>query len=359
MLEIDGSRFSGSGTIVRQAVALSGLTGLDVHIVNARSARPGPGLRAQHTWVVEAIRRLVDGTTVGNCVGSQDLIFRPGLPRFRPEYVWDIGSAGSTALLALAVLPVLAFAPSPVKVVLRGGLFQDAAPSFHHLRHVVLPMLRRMGVDADLEMRRPGFVPEGKGILHLKAGPMMGPMGPLVADEPGAVERVWGVALSSHLEKQNVSVRMARKAGDVLAAAGHKASFELIHDKTAVQPGAALAAFADLGSGTRLGADRAGAPRRRAEAVGLYVARELLADLRTGATVDRHAADQIMTFAALAEGESSFVVPEISDHLEACAWLVREFLGAEVRMRGQRVTVKGVGIRPQRLRSGRTQAAAS
>lgn len=55
MIEIDGGRYSGSGTIVRQAVAFSALTGQAVHIVNARVRRPKAGLRAQHVRTVEAI----------------------------------------------------------------------------------------------------------------------------------------------------------------------------------------------------------------------------------------------------------------------------------------------------------------
>ena len=53
MIEIDGALYSGSGTIVRQSVAFSALTGKPVHIVNARIKRPKPGLRAQHVQVVE------------------------------------------------------------------------------------------------------------------------------------------------------------------------------------------------------------------------------------------------------------------------------------------------------------------
>ena len=65
MIEIDGSQYSGSGTIVRQAVAFSALTGQPVHIVNARFRRPKPGLRHQHIRVVQAIGELVSGTAEG------------------------------------------------------------------------------------------------------------------------------------------------------------------------------------------------------------------------------------------------------------------------------------------------------
>ncbi len=350
MLEIDGSRFSGSGTIVRQAVALSALTGQDVHITEARCRRPSPGLRAQHVWVVEALRRLVDGTTAGNCVGCQDLTFRPGAPSFCSEYTWDIGSAGSTTLLALAVLPVLVFAPWPVSVELRGGLFQDFAPSFHHLRRVTLPLLWRMGANIDIRMHRPGFVPEGKGVIRLQVRPMHGALRPLVAEAQGSVNRIWGVAFSSRLDERKVALRMAKAAQAAFSEAGYESDFELVHDRTAVQAGAAMAAFADLAVGTRLGADRAGAPRRRAEGIGAYVARQLVEDLKTGATVDRYAADQVLMFAALADGESRFVIPRMTDHIRAGAWLLREFMGVDIQIHGQDVTVAGAAVRPELLR---------
>nr|NIR33937.1 RNA 3'-phosphate cyclase [Desulfuromonadales bacterium]NIR46310.1 RNA 3'-phosphate cyclase [Gemmatimonadota bacterium]NIT68614.1 RNA 3'-phosphate cyclase [Gemmatimonadota bacterium]NIU53143.1 RNA 3'-phosphate cyclase [Gemmatimonadota bacterium]NIV25310.1 RNA 3'-phosphate cyclase [Gemmatimonadota bacterium] len=53
MLEIDGSRYSGSGTIVRQATMLAALTRRPVRLVNVRVRRPQPGLRPQHVRVVE------------------------------------------------------------------------------------------------------------------------------------------------------------------------------------------------------------------------------------------------------------------------------------------------------------------
>jgi hypothetical protein len=76
--ELDGASYSGSGTIVRQALTLAALTGVDIRITNIRAKRPHPGLRPQHTWVVEAIRELVGGKAYGNDVGSSTLVFKPG-----------------------------------------------------------------------------------------------------------------------------------------------------------------------------------------------------------------------------------------------------------------------------------------
>lgn len=348
MIEIDGSRYSGSGTILRQAVAFGALSGTPVRVFNIRAARPKPGLRPQHVRVVEAIRDLVAGSAEGVRVGSPEVIFRPG--PLRPgggAHAWDVGSAGSTTLLALAALPLLAFAAEPVEAELRGGMFQDFAPSFFHLQHVILPLLRQMGLEAEASMGRPGYVPRGGGILRLAVRPAPGGLRAPALEPPRRAARVWGLALASHLKERQVGERMAEAARRSLAAAGIEARIEILEDSTAPQAGAALALFADRRGGARLGADGAGARGRPAEAIGRRVAALLLEDLRSGGWLDRYAGDQILPFAALASGETRFRAPAITEHMQSGAWLAREFLGAEVRFDGNEVRVAGSGFSPR------------
>lgn len=341
MLTIDGSSYSGSGTIVRQAVAFSALTGIPIHLVHARAKRSKPGLRRQHMRVIEAIRELVHGKAEGVYEGSQEIHFEPGSSGKQQAYRWDIGSAGSTTMLALGVLPVLAFKPTPTVVEICGGLFQDFAPSLFHLQHVLLPLLDKMGLETTLTMQRPGYVPTGNGSLLLSVEPLRKPLQPLRLESQGMVQRLWGISLASHLAERRVSLRMADTVAQHLAQAGYEADIERIEDTTAPQAGAALAVFADCGGDVRLGADRAGAPRRRSEAIGHYVAKNLLADLETGATLDRFSADQIIPFAALAKGDSRFIIPQVTDHVHTSAWLADLFLGAKVHIKDQTMTIQG------------------
>ena len=181
-------------------------------------------------------------------------------------------------------------------------------------------------------------------MLRLATKPALAPLRPLILEERGDVERVWGIALSSRLHERSVSQRMAETARKVLLENGYSAQIDTLEDETALQRGAALAVFADLGGGSRIGADRAGAPRRSSEAIGEYVARQLLQQLSTGATLDRYAADQVIIYAALADGESRFRVPMLTDHVLASAWLARQFLGADVRTEEGLLTVRGVSF---------------
>lgn len=345
MLELDGSRYSGSGTIVREAVAFAALTGQSIHVRNARVRRPKPGLRTQHLKVVEAIREMVHGEMEGVRLGSQEFIFSPGATDDAQHYTWDIGSAGSTTLLALAILPILAFRSNPVTVELIGGIFQDFAPSVYHLQHVILPLLHKMGLHAEIAMLRPGYVPRGGGMLRMTVTPLRGGLQPILLDKPPHIERLWGIALASHLEERKVAYRMAEAASAVLANAGYHASIQTYSETTALQLGAALALFADVAGGSRLGADMAGAPGRRAETIGKRVSEQILEEIKAGATVDRYAADQIIPFAVLASGQTRCRVSAGSEHIESNAWLAREFLGAEVTLRDRVLSVSGVGFR--------------
>jgi RNA 3'-terminal phosphate cyclase (ATP) len=204
-----------------------------------------------------------------------------------------------------------------------------------------------MGLHAELDIKRPGYVPRGEGILHLIVKPLTGPLRAIIREEVSPVTRIWGIALSSHLEERQVNRRMADTAREVLAGAGYQAEIEIRHDTEALQRGAALALFADQGA-VRLGADQAGALRRRAESIGKHVAKQLLEELASGATLDRFAADQIIPFAALASGESRFVIPTVTDHVLTSAWLAETFLGAHVRFDGRHLAIQGVELWPNR-----------
>jgi RNA 3'-terminal phosphate cyclase (ATP) len=137
---------------------------------------------------------------------------------------------------------------------------------------------------------------------------------------------------------------MARACEERLAAAGLACAIERVEDTRASGAGAGLAVWAETAGGCRLGADRAGAPRRSAEAIGRHVARALLEDLVSGAGVDRHGADQIVLFAALARGTTRFRPPAETEHLRTNLWLAERF-GARVRRDGPCVEVEGLGLR--------------
>ncbi len=344
MLHVDGAQQSGSGTIVRFATAFAALLRRPLHVTNARAKREKPGLRPQHLAAVRACAELCGAKTEGLAVGSREFIFMPGSRIRGGTFSWEIGTAGSATMLALGILPVACLAEAPVTARITGGVFQDFAPSPHHMQHVLAPLLGRMGATVELQVLRAGYVPRGGGVIELRVQPVRESLAPLRLTEQGVVREVSGIAFSSHLEERRVSARMARACQGELSGAGLVAHIEHVLDTLAVHAGASLAVWATTSTGCILGADRCGALRRSAEAIGRFVAQSLLNDLAAEATVDRHAADQLVLLAALAAGATDYVIPGLTDHVETNLWLAEQF-GAKVRCEKRRLTIDGLGLR--------------
>ena len=344
MIEVDGSAHSGSGTLLRYAVALATLLGEPLHMTRIRAKREKPGLRSQHLQAVRACCSLSGGRLEGAEVGSSEFFYHPGKTLKGGNFQWDIGTAGSTTMLAFTLIPLALFARRPCRFSIQGGLFQDFAPSAFHMREVLIPMLRRMGAEVRLEILRPGYVPKGQGHLMLEVKPLHGFLNPIMMNRQGNVREIWGISLASHLEKGKVAERMATHCERLLGEQGYPARVEVHSDKTAPQRGAALFLRADTDTGCLLGADQAGKPGRRSEAIAESVVGTLLEDLRTKATTDRHLADQLILFAALARGTTQFLIPSVTDHVEANLWLVEKILGAKVELRGKGLRLEGIGF---------------
>jgi len=340
---INGGAKSGSGTIVRYSMALASLLGEQIRIENIRAGRDKPGLRAQHLKVVQACQEMCHGVVKNASVGSKEITYAPSGKFNGGEYSWDIGTAGSTTMMAQTLLPLACFAREPSKFRLEGGLFQDFAPSAYHMKFVLLPFLKRMGVRAEFDIIRPGYVPRGGGIIEVRVEPA-GELKALNLTERGEILSVRGMALSSHLREKRVSQRMAAECQKVLGSYGYKAEIEIIDDESSLQEGAALAIYAETSSGNRIGSDRAGRPGRSSESIGRYVAERFIEDVKTGATVDRYIADQLIIYAGLAEGVTTYSVPRITEHVETNLWLIEEFLGARTGINGNIIEIEGIGF---------------
>ncbi len=353
MITIDGSEKSGSGTIVRDLLPFSILTKSAVRLTNIRAKRSKPGLMPQHLKTIEAAAQISGGRLSGATRGAREISFSPADVISGGTFEWKIGTAGSTTMMALSLMPLGLFADRPSIYRISGGLFQDFAPSALHVRHVLLPLLGLMGVNIELEIVQPGYVPKGHGEIAIRVSPVQDTLKPLLLTDRGLIRRIRGTALSSHLQGREVSNRMAAPCHKILRYRGFDPDIEILYDtktapayqRPAVQAGAALALWAETDSGYIIGADMAGARGRPAELIGKQTAEQLLQELESGSAVDRYTADQLIPFAALAEGTSRIRVPKITDHVEARLWLAEEILGAKTSIEGTTLNIEGIGYR--------------
>ncbi len=345
MIEIDGSMHSGSGTVLRYAVALAALRAEPLHIRNIRARRAKPGLRPQHLQAVRACAAFCGGRLQGDEAGSREIVFHPGRTRRGGAFRFDIGTAGSATMLAFTLIPLALFAETPCRFTLTGGVFQDFAPGAFHMRDVLLAHLEPMGARVRLRVERPGYVPKGGGKLLLEVDPLRSTLVPLRRLEPGKPRRFRGIALASRLAEEKVAERMAARCRELLAG-DVPVEMDVQQDESALQRGAALYLGAETSTGCIFGADQAGKRGRRSEAIAEFVVSSLQEDLAAGATVDRHLADQIILFAALAGGETRYRIPAMTDHVESNLRLVEAILGARTAREGTVIAVEGIGLKP-------------
>ena len=325
-LEIDGAFGEGGGQLVRTAVALSAVTGTPIRVSDIRARRMRPGLAPQHLAAIKAIAELCAANTEGLRLRSEELFFAPG-PIPGGRYTVDVGTAGSVTLVLQALLPVMIAARAPVDLRIFGGTDVMAAPPLDYFQFVLLPILDRFGVKASISTVRRGYYPKGGGEVRVLAAPSSlrgaGHLG------PNTVKSVRGIAHSANLPP-GVAERMRNAA---LAGLGNalRAEIRVSADEVAIGAGGAIVIWTDGGTAS-LGAGRVAQRGVRAETLGREVADELRADLAAGASLDRHAADQILVYAALAAGPTSFLAREVTEHARTIMWLTEQFVPVQFRI---------------------------
>lgn len=326
MIEIDGSKKSGSGTILRLSVALAAIMKQPLHICNIRQNRPQPGLKHQHLEAVLTAAKLCNAKVQGAALGSRELWFMPQQIK-GGDIEAEIQTAGSIPMLLLATLPICLFANNPVSLhVAKGGTDTTHAPTINYMRYVLLPALKQMGVDAAITVQKYGYYPKGMGEVAMAVKPNC-QLKPIVLENFGKIKGVSGVSVCTFLADRQVAERQAKAAKDCLSQSGYNASVEVVNDQSnPFQKGSSIVLWAETDAGVMIGADAIGELRKMSEAVGEEAAEKLLTELSVEPTVDVYLADMLIPYMALAQGKSVFRVRAVSEHIESNIWLMEKML---------------------------------
>jgi RNA 3'-terminal phosphate cyclase (ATP) len=202
-----------------------------------------------------------------------------------------------------------------------------------------------MGIAPRLEIVRRGYYPRGGGELRLALDPSE--PRPLRLDARGTVTAIAGHAHVANLPA-HVATRMRDAASARLAAATDVApsiTAAVLDPGQAQGPGGAIVVWAETTT-TVLGAGRAAERGVRAETIGTATGGELAADLAAGATVDLHAADQLLVFLALAGG-GAYLARSVTSHMQTAMWLIEQFLPVTFAVAAQGSLTR-ISVRPAR-----------
>jgi RNA 3'-terminal phosphate cyclase (ATP) len=339
---------------LRTTLSLAAILGQPVCIVRIRAGRKNPGLAPQHLTGVQAIARLCDAALTGAALGSQTLTFTPQQPPQAGNYTFDVteaargGSAGAVSLVFQTLIVPLALAEGHSRLTLKGGTHVPWSPPAHYLGQVYLPTLKRLGIEARLEIKKWGFYPVGGGVVTAEIkGKKVESRGSGVERqeskvsfvERGDLKRVWGLSVVANLPR-HIAERQQRRAIDALRKARLYAQIEIVE---ASSPGQGTCVFllAEYEQAVA-GFTGLGARGKPAEQVAQAAVDELLAYHASGAALDRHLADQLILPLAFAPGPSEFTTCQVTRHLLTNAWVVQQFLPV-------RVTIEGAEGEPGRV----------
>ncbi len=323
MIRIDGSLGEGGGQILRTALSLSLVNKLPFEINNIRAGRKKPGLLRQHLTAVKAAKEISNAQVEGDEMGSARLVFRPNEVK-SGEYHFSVGTAGSATLVLQTVLPALMRMDTSTSIIIEGGTHNPYAPPVEFLRNTFLPILKKMGVNIDVELEKYGFYPAGGGRIKvlIKGCSRMKSVNLI---DKGELKSVKAKAFISNLNEQ-IAQREIKTIQNKLPEV--KDNVEIINIKDSQGPGNIVTIEVEHDNITETFAGF-GEINKRAEKVAteaVDLARKYIA---SGAPVGRYLADQLMIPLALV-GSSSYKTLPLSRHSQTNMEIIKMFCDVDI-----------------------------
>jgi len=191
-----------------------------------------------------------------------------------------------------------------------------------YLRFVTLPILKKFGYNSEIELVRRGYYPAGAGIVVARIHPARKLKSVNLLNR-GKILSINGI---SHAHKALQGSQVAERQ----SSSARLEIFNKLHMESRIKTeyadtpsyGSGITLYAETENSV-LGADSLGERGKRAEIVGNEAASNLIKEILSDAPIDRHMADQIVPYLALAGG--SVRVSEITEHARTNVEIVRKF----------------------------------
>eukprot|EP01063_Lacrimia_lanifica_P023803 TRINITY_DN3153_c0_g1_i3.p1 TRINITY_DN3153_c0_g1~~TRINITY_DN3153_c0_g1_i3.p1 ORF type:complete len:445 (+),score=157.60 TRINITY_DN3153_c0_g1_i3:64-1398(+) len=343
-VRIDGA--DGGGQVLRNSFVVAALLQRPVQVVNIRGARNPPGLKAQHLTGIKACADVNGAALTGGVIGSEDVVFVPGTRvAGGGEVVADAQTAGSCTLLLQTLLPMMLYAEAPqgyTRVVVRGGTDVAFSPPLDYFTHALLPTLARFGVQAQVVHHRRGVFPKGQGEVVVDVEQLAAPLAAVDFTDPGSLARLYAhvfvTPVNQMSEKDAAFLKRACRDALTELRSAYEGTAEaevevVVHGEAedAAGHGAGVVLVAETTTGMRLTASALKDVKRKTpfgEIVSAAAA-QLAAVLEQKVAVDEETQDQVLLFAALAQGTSRFLTVPPSDHTKSAMEVLTALVGTE------------------------------
>lgn len=328
MIEIDGSQGEGGGQMLRSSLALSIVTRQPVKLTKIRAKRSKPGLMRQHLTSVNAAAEICSANVTGAELKSCEITFRPGQLK-GGNYSFQIGTAGSTALVLQTILPPLLCADKLSNVTIEGGTHNPKSPPIDYLQRTFLPLVNQMGPSVTAKLNRPGFYPAGGGEIEVDIQPVKN-LSPLELTERGEQLDRRVTAIVAHLP-EHIGTRECNKV--IRGLQWPESCATVVSMDNSRGPGNVLMAEVQFQNVTEL-FTAFGETGKRAERVAQEVLSELRRYLKCTAPVGEYLADQLLLPMAIGASQGTgggvFRTQCVSLHTKTHIDIIQRFLDVKI-----------------------------
>ncbi|KAI7864360.1 RNA-3'-phosphate cyclase [Spinellus fusiger] len=280
-------RFEGH-QYLRQRLVLATLSGKPVRIDKIRSDDANPGLTEYEASFLKLLEKVTNGSVIEINYTGTSIVYKPGgIQGGRIEH--DCGTDRSIAYYLEPMIALAPFSKHPFVLTLQGITTDAVDISMDSVRTVLLPQLKRFGIEENVELKitKRGAPPLGGGEVVFTCN-CVRQLKPMQFTDQGRIKRIRGIAYCTRVSPQTAN-RLVESARSVLNR--YIPDIYIYTDvykgaESGKSPGFALSLVAESTKGALLSAEKAAEAGQAPEDVGVMAAKLLLSEIQKGGCVD-------------------------------------------------------------------------
>ncbi|KAJ3046887.1 rRNA-processing endoribonuclease [Rhizophlyctis rosea] len=205
-------RFEGHNYL-RQRLLLATLSGKTVRIDNIRPEdEDNPGLTDYEASFLRLLEKVTNGCSVEISYTGTTVVYRPGVI-IGGKIHHDCPPSRAISYFLEPMIALAPFAKTPMMLTMTGVTNDNVDVSIDTLRTVLLPQLKRYGIEDSIELKisKRGAPPLGGGEIFFRS-PIIRTLKPLQYTTEGQIKRIRGIAYATRVSPSmaNRTVEAAR-----------------------------------------------------------------------------------------------------------------------------------------------------
>jgi RNA 3'-terminal phosphate cyclase-like protein len=314
----------------RQRIICSTLAGISIKITNIRDNDENPGIRDFETSFLQLIEKITNGCQIYINETGTEVYYKPGII-IGGTIIHNCPTSRSIGYFLEGIIGLAPFGKQPLNITFNGITNDDQDPSVDLLRTVTIPLLKKFGIEEDIELKikKRGAPPQGGGQV-LFICPIIKHLQPLHLIDEGKIRRIRGIAYSTRVSPQ-IGNRLVESAKEILNSFQQDIYIYTDHYKgneSGLSPGFGLLLVAESTTGCSLSAEAVGSAKIVPEDLGKKVSNILLNEIRNGGCVDTTNQTIALLFMTLCSGNVSKIrLGKLSPYTIEYFKLLKEFFG--------------------------------